>query len=66
MVNSVKIEDVGDATDFENEDDFEILFSFNDNNPKLSANKPSSVNDFCFLAIQELWPVNSLLGMVHY
>ena len=44
LVNSVKIEDDGDATDFENVDDFEILFNFNDNNPKLSANEPSSVN----------------------
>ena len=44
LVNSVKIEDDGDATDFENEDDFRILFNFNDYNPKLSAYKPSSVN----------------------
>ena len=29
LVNSVKIEDNGDATDFENEDDFETLFNFN-------------------------------------
>ncbi len=28
LVNSVKIEDDGDATDFENEDDFETLFNF--------------------------------------
>ena len=66
LVNSVKIEDDGDATDFENVDDFETLFNFNDNNPKLSANEPSSVNDFCSLATQELWPVNNLLGMVQY
>ena len=31
LVNSVKIEDDGDATDFENVDDFETLFNFNDN-----------------------------------
>ena len=60
LVNSVNIEDDGDATDFENVDDFETLFNFNDNNPKLSA------NDFCSLATQELWPVNNLLGIVQY
>ena len=41
LVNPVKIEDDGDATDFENVDDFETLFNFNDNKPKL--NEPSSV-----------------------
>ena len=43
VVNSVKIEDDGDAKDFENEDDFETLFKFTTIS-KLSANKPSSVN----------------------
>ena len=28
LVNSVKIDDDGDATDFENENDFETLFYF--------------------------------------
>ena len=42
LVNSVKIDDDGDVTDFENENDFETLFYFTFS--ELSANKPSSVN----------------------
>ena len=43
LVNSVKIDDDGDATDFENENDFKTLFYFTFS--ELLANKPSSVNN---------------------
>ena len=57
-VNSFKIDDDGEVTDFENDDENTFNFNFI---PELSDTVLHQWINFCHLARQNFWPVNNLL-----
>ena len=65
-VNSFKIDDDGEVTDFENNDNentFDFIFNFL---PELSDTVLHQWINVCLLARQGFWPVNNLLVVNFY